>query len=264
MTATVFRSGRGADVLVSAGVAMCGGFLLWCGLRLLPAAASAGGDLLPGQISSGPPPSSVLMLLAGFGAAAAGVVMTLWWIVGGLCALSGGLLHRIGFHTAGSRAMALAPGPLRRLSAAMLGLSLAAGSIPAQAAVTPPAGGPPVGVAVSQTAAAAAGPAEFLPEESANPADTSEGDGVTPLWRPVPPQPSGNNLLTATPRRDSGEVVVAAGDTLWSLAGQQLGPLASDAEIAARWPHWYELNRQTIGPDPGLIHPGQVLAVPPL
>lgn len=59
-----------------------------------------------------------------------------------------------------------------------------------------------------------------------------------------------------------GTVVVRAGDTLWSLTARHLGQDASDAEIAAAWPRWYEANARVIGPDPDLLHPGQVLVVP--
>ena len=86
---------------------------------------------------------------------------------------------------------------------------------------------------------------------------------MSPLWRPAPPQPSGS-VLFGPARPEHADVVVAAGDTLWTLAAQQLGPLATDAETAALWPRWYELNRDVIGPDPAVIFPGQVLRVPAL
>ena len=57
-------------------------------------------------------------------------------------------------------------------------------------------------------------------------------------------------------------VTVAPGDCLWFIAASHLRPGATDAEIAAAWPRWYTVNRSIIGPDPGLIHPGQVLLVP--
>lgn len=91
-------------------------------------------------------------------------------------------------------------------------------------------------------------------------AETPGGD-VSPLWRPSPPRPPG--LLVPAPRPDSSEVVVTAGDTLWSLAARQLGPLATDAEIAELWPRWHAHNHAVIGPDPDLLLPGQVLVPPP-
>ena len=52
-------------------------------------------------------------------------------------------------------------------------------------------------------------------------------------------------------------VVVSPGDTLWGLTADRLGPDAG--RIAAAWPEVHEANRAVIGPDPDLIHPGQVL-----
>ncbi|WP_405056225.1 LysM peptidoglycan-binding domain-containing protein [Kribbella sp. NBC_01505] len=57
-------------------------------------------------------------------------------------------------------------------------------------------------------------------------------------------------------------VTVQAGDTLWDLAAHELGPRATNEQIAVRWPQWYAANRQVIGADPNLILPGQVLRVP--
>jgi hypothetical protein len=64
------------------------------------------------------------------------------------------------------------------------------------------------------------------------------------------------------PVRTDDVVVVRRGDCLWNLVARQLGPGASDAEIAAQWPRWYAANRATIGPDPDLLHPGQRLRPP--
>jgi nucleoid-associated protein YgaU len=57
-------------------------------------------------------------------------------------------------------------------------------------------------------------------------------------------------------------VTVRAGDSLWSIAARDLGPDADPAEIAAAWPSWFAANRATIGGDPDLIRPGQVLTPP--
>ena len=50
-------------------------------------------------------------------------------------------------------------------------------------------------------------------------------------------------------------VTVAPGDTLWDIADRRLGAGAS-------WPAIYRLNRDVIGPDPGVITPGQRLVLP--
>lgn len=57
-------------------------------------------------------------------------------------------------------------------------------------------------------------------------------------------------------------VTVAAGDTLWDIAGDHLGHDATTADIAAAWPAWFVANRQVIGDDPDLIFPGERLAPP--
>ncbi len=57
-------------------------------------------------------------------------------------------------------------------------------------------------------------------------------------------------------------VLVRPGDSLWAIAARALGPQAAVAAVAAEWPRWYAANRAVIGPDPGLLHPGQWLVAP--
>ncbi|WP_372594892.1 LysM peptidoglycan-binding domain-containing protein, partial [Actinotalea sp.] len=59
----------------------------------------------------------------------------------------------------------------------------------------------------------------------------------------------------------SGSVEVEPGDSLWSIAAEHLGT-ADPGWVAREWPRWYEANRATIGADPDLIRPGQVLHAP--
>jgi len=89
---------------------------------------------------------------------------------------------------------------------------------------------------------------------SAPPAALLEGLRLPdrPTGRSQPPEPPGQ----------PDPVVVRPGDTLWSIAAQALGRNATAAAIAAAWPSWYAANRQAIGPDPDLIHPGTVLHPP--
>ncbi len=92
-------------------------------------------------------------------------------------------------------------------------------------------------------------------------------------WTPSIPAPSApapgptpDVAVVSTPPRDGeavpDEVVVRRGDSLWAIAGRVLGPAASDAEIAATWPRWFDANRAVIGPDPDVIRPGTVLHPP--
>ena len=90
-----------------------------------------------------------------------------------------------------------------------------------------------------------------------------------PGWLPDRPPPAVNPhhaRLLAPPLRPtvatSDRLTVRRGDTLWSIAAAHLGPGASDAEVAAEWPRWYEANRPVIGDDPDDIVPGQRLQAP--
>jgi hypothetical protein len=57
-------------------------------------------------------------------------------------------------------------------------------------------------------------------------------------------------------------VVVAPGDSLWSIAVDDLPPEASDAQVTARWHAVYAANCGLIGADPNLIEPGLRLLLP--
>lgn len=56
-------------------------------------------------------------------------------------------------------------------------------------------------------------------------------------------------------------VVVRPGDSLWTLAERDLPAAAPDRLVSDRWHEIYRRNRGVIGPDPDLIHPGQVLEI---
>ena len=58
---------------------------------------------------------------------------------------------------------------------------------------------------------------------------------------------------------------VVRGDSLWRIAAGVLSAVGgpdSGPDVAAYWPRIYEANRDVIGSDPDLIHPGQVLTLP--
>lgn len=74
----------------------------------------------------------------------------------------------------------------------------------------------------------------------------------------------GQKRAAEPPREAQQEVVVAEGQTLWSIAAHMLGRQATIVEISALWPRIYELNRTVIGADPDLLQVGTVLALPPL
>lgn len=58
---------------------------------------------------------------------------------------------------------------------------------------------------------------------------------------------------------------VCPGESLWTIAADSLeagGDPPTAAAVAAEWPRWYAANSEVIGPDPGLIRPGQLLTAP--
>ena len=74
-------------------------------------------------------------------------------------------------------------------------------------------------------------------------------DHIKPGWQLLVPSTAGNPL----PREQ--QVEVHAGDSLSLISQRELG----DGDD---WPEVYDLNRKTIGSDPDLILPGQVLQLP--
>ena len=157
--------------------------------------------------------------------------------------------------------------------------SSAASANPATAHVAPT---PRQGAGPGMHLSVQPGPAEVPPpdREAASPAWQPAAALPTaatpnPGWQPASPvvEPS---LLAAPetrtaagaepdPRKAIGgaaPVTVLAGDTLWDIVAAQLGPEASDVDIALEWPRWYAANRGLIGGSPDVLLPGQILQAP--
>jgi len=82
---------------------------------------------------------------------------------------------------------------------------------------------------------------------------------VAPSGSPARPAPASRAPRPRVPVR---RVLVKPGDCLWSIAALDLGPGASESAIDARWRAIYAANHTLIGPDPGLVEPGQRLRIP--
>lgn len=157
-------------------------------------------------------------------------------------------------------------------SPAEIGASVEPGSAPAAAtpAVAAPADGSPTPDVAASPAPLGATNGPVTPAlapspsaaGSADPTAADAGPTGTPSRAPAAPGPGGVSPGPGADADNRGGVVVGAGDTLWGIAAAHLGPAATDAEIAAAWPLWYEANRQVVGPDPDLLQPGQQLTVP--
>lgn len=162
---------------------------------------------------------------------------------------------------------AVAPAVVRRGVALACGVTLGTASAglsahaaaPAPAPVLPdarPAAAPllPVRPALGRPAA----PAESvlsgleLPERQA-------GDVVAPGSLAEVVQDSARGSAPVPPRRG---VVVRGGDSLWRIAEDLLPDAAGTARVDRAWRLLYAANRDRVGADPDLVHPGTSLRVP--
>ena len=191
--------------------------------------------------------------LLGIAATLAGVLVLSWWIVSILGAITAAVLERSGRTRAAATAGKLSPAFMRRLALAALGIQLVTAPL-ANASVQ---SGLPGTVGTDHVAAAVW-------------SERSDGDtaGVDPRWKPqgpasVPGPLTPRQLRADAPATESSTLTVRAGDTLWGLTAASLGPFASDVEIAMAWPRLYESNKAVIGDNPHLLHPGQILRIPP-
>jgi resuscitation-promoting factor RpfA len=128
------------------------------------------------------------------------------------------------------------------------------------------------GIAGLSISFAAIAPAAAL----AQPTPPGPSASSAPAWptSPTPPTPAGTirtlpsvpswPISAPLPRPGSPAAGhrVAPGDCLWDLAADQLGPAARPDQITAQTQAWYAANRTVIGPDPALLHPGQLLVEP--
>jgi nucleoid-associated protein YgaU len=211
-------------------------------------------------------------------AVAAGLALVAWWIFSAMMALAVALLVRCGKRHAADRASRFSPAFMRRLAIAALSAQLLA--VPIAQAAEPPAG--PVWAPTQETAVQAQWLPTGIPQPAQEALDSPAEQSPTPLtpevrrslpmarpdWRPSPPVTDPGMLAAQPVRAAQGtppaerEVTVLAGDTLWDIASQQLGPTASDVEVALHWPRWYEANKARIGANPHVLLPGQILKAP--
>ncbi|WP_166356216.1 LysM peptidoglycan-binding domain-containing protein [Phytoactinopolyspora limicola] len=149
----------------------------------------------------------------------------------------------------------IVPAAASRMARGMLGLTV----IAVPFATSPTALAASTGIDVTSHCISGSLPDVGRPDVVVPDVGVPEGpsDG-TPIPTPTAPPPVEEQAKPAIP-----DVTVEPGGSLWSIAAEHLGPDASDAEIAVEWPRWFAANTTTIGPDPDLIHPGQLLRPPP-
>ena len=250
---------RGDDVALTVLATVTGPLLWWFGSTGLTSESVSG--------------LKAVEFLVASACAGTGALLATWWFV----ALIGTAMTALGQRSRSVRLVrcgqALSPQFLRRVAASVLGLNLlvAPGS---WASTEDPSGitAAPAAHHVTTPPQQAAVPTAPLPQpgwlatsrEAPSGASSPSGELPTPTWRPAAPAPpipgAGHPGRSTTPK----SVTVRAGDCLWDIAAEELGPYATDLEIDRRWRQWYRLNQPVIGADAHVLVPGTVLQAPPV
>jgi hypothetical protein len=209
--------------------------------------------------------------LLGAAAAAGGLAIVAWWVLSMLCALLAAFLERAGRQRGAAAAGGFCPAFMRRLALAVLSVQLVSTPLAhAAGPVSTSDGGSTQNVSVPAAWGSAA------PASAREIGDTTASafkghhspPGVQPHWRPRSPITDPDFTVArpvragqALPESPAG-ITVLAGDTLWDIAARDLGPAASDVDVALHWPRWYQANRAEIGQNPDVLLPGQILKPP--
>lgn len=258
MTVSVPRASLVADAAMTAGILVLGAAMLLAGSGIIDrwqrGTALSGSVRAPENIFHNLGAADLLGVLT----AATGSAMVAWWLLSVVCSAAAVTLERCGSRKGAAAARRFSPAFMRRLILAALSLQLLSG--PAAHASAAPG---PEWMPTQTEASALASPGASRPE--------STPSTVKAHWQPSEPV-TGPGLLAApgvragvqaeAPEQVSGDVTVLAGDTLWDIAKKDLGPGASDVEVALHWPRWYQANRALIGLSPDVLLPGQVLHAP--
>ena len=261
------RRGLGADAAMAAVILLLGVFLAGTGARLAQ------------RLSVSAARRQSLSFEDHIGAAAntIGLIVVVWWLLSFLIAVAAAVLERRGSRRAAAAAGKFSPAFMRRLALAVLGLQLVAVPLAHAGETGPGADSAPAAAAAwVPTGAPAPDPVAPSPGHRTPGPDPHRTPGPDPHWTPSPPPVdphtlAARHLRAAEPApgpsqeqasAPAAEVTVRAGDSLWSICAAELGPLASDVDIALAWPRLYQANRGVIGGDPALLLPGQVLRMP--
>lgn len=206
----------------------------------------------------------------GFVACAAGIAIVIWWALSLFIAFLASLLLQAGHRNRADSLSKFSPGFMLRIAVAVASLNLLGAGV-AQADTSPPVPGwhsaSPGNTAHAQPAwNPASAEHAFSTLESVGDNDKASSRAISPRWQPQPPVVDPGLLSRQSSRSStqSGDaiVIVKDGDSLWSIAASRLGPFATDVDVALIWPKWYAANRETIGSNPAVLLPGQVLQPP--
>lgn len=240
------------------------------------------------RIPSAHPLADASLLCAG----AAAILITAWWFVSFICALFYARSLRVSAHAAKPTELKVPaifrPRFMRRIVLTLGGTALGVGTVlaPAQATVATPSnagvtgteGMPQTTISAVMTAestdtAVLTGTAAADTSPDANPEAPS---APLPLSAEVPDIPLASQPSEAAgslqdrspffspPRTEAGtySYTVQAGDTLWSIAADQLGEGTDASTIYDYTLDIYEANKDALGQNAELLYEGQVLQIP--
>lgn len=271
--------------------------LLFIAPPLLSAAVLGALSVNLHRIPSAHPLTDASLLCAG----AAALLITAWWFISFIYALFYARSLRVSSHNA-DRAVLKVPAIfrprfMRRIVLALGGTALGVGAVlaPAQATVATPSNAGLTGteglsqttisavitadsmstVASTDTAAADTTPdansdtdsAGTTPDQSTAPLQLSTEVPDIPL-APEPTEAAGSlqdrSPFFSPPRTEAGtySYTVQAGDTLWSIAADQLGEGTDASTIYDYTLDIYEANKDALGQNAELLYEGQVLQIP--
>lgn len=270
--------------------------LLFIAPPLLSAAVLGALSVNLHRIPSAHPLTDASLLCAG----AVAALITAWWFISFIYALFYAWSLRVSSHNA-DRAVLKVPAIfrprfMRRIVLTLGGTALGVGAVlaPAQATVVTPSnagltsteGMPQTTIsAVITTDSMGTATAEASPAtvSDAEPASTTT-DSITPEAAsapltlsaevpniPLAPEPSeaagylqDRSPFFSPPRTEAGtySYTVQAGDTLWSIAAEQLGEGTDASTIYDYTLDIYEANKDALGQNAELLYEGQVLQIP--
>ena len=261
--------------------------LLFIAPPLLSAAVLGALSVNLHRIPSAHPLADASLLCAG----AVAILITAWWFISFIYALFYAWSLRVSSHNA-DRAVLKVPAIfrprfMRRIVLTLGGTALGVGAVlaPAQATVATPSNAGLNGAeGIPQTTISAVMAADSSITAAADASsdavlsDTAPNQSATPLTLsaevpniPLAPEPSeaagylqDRSPFFSPPRAEAGtySYTVQAGDTLWSIAADQLGEGTDASTIYDYTLDIYEANKDALGQNAELLYEGQVLQIP--
>lgn len=271
--------------------------LLFIAPPLLSAAVLGALSVNLHRIPSAHPLTDASLLCAG----AVAILITAWWFVSFICALFYARSLRVSSRNP-NRAVLKVPAIfrprfMRRIVLTLGGTALGVGAVlaPAQATVATPSNAGLTGAegmpqttisavmtadSMSTAASADTAVADTSPGSSSDAAltDTAPDQSAAPLQLstdvpdiPLAPEPTeaagslqDRSPFFSPPRAEAGtySYTVQAGDTLWSIAAEQLGEGTDASTIYNYTLDIYEANKDALGQNAELLYEGQVLQIP--